>query len=101
MQPLGQVAVEISGSTKGITAATVSRLAAWLEPEISATPVPALVVRVDAILLITRTTLTRQSQTLVENLSARLVHVVVRGTEDEERLAEAVAEVLRRAAVHM
>jgi hypothetical protein len=66
----------------------MSPVGEWLDPEISA-PSPDLDedVRATGVLLITRTSLNRQYQTLIDNLSPRLVHVVVRGTEDEKRLA--------------
>lgn len=91
-----KVAVEISGSSKSITTATVSKLAGWLDPQGSGTRHPEFEVRASSVLLITRVSLTRQAQALIENLSYRLVHVIVRGTEDEAQLAEAVIEALRR-----
>ena len=92
-----KVVVEISGSSRGITTATVSKLAAWLDPQISDTTSSYFdLVRASSVLLITRASLTHQGRALVENLSHRLVHVTVRGTEDEERLAQAVIEALRR-----
>lgn len=59
-----KVAVEISGSSSGITTSTVSKLAAWLDPEISDTSprYRDLEVRASSVLLITRARLTRQGQ---------------------------------------
>ena len=74
-----KVAVEISGSSRGITTATVSKLAAWLDPEMEGTTWPHPDdVRASSVLLITRAVLTRQFQALIENLSHRLVLQPVR-----------------------